>query len=280
MIIKPLNPNYKLVTMWVTSIESALYPPDFMCTEEQLFEASTLWHACWSIIQHTAIDPIWWLEVNEMYCNMLSYLQNSPSQKSKTFYKNLVDKNIVKIWQRYKNILQCETPLYYRVEAWKYLLFIKSWWLDMWWLSEESWIKIVYDNKLYSSYYKDWNNNFMGTKYTNSDNDQEITHKKYDWKIYTVEETLKSELWQKIQRWMYPLMRWFWDKDYMYFQYNVIVKNAAKEKNLMPNVQEIRIKVTKVEAEKLFKQAIVEVFKNHFDEENCKLIEKDLILKR
>ena len=68
-------------------------------------------------------------------------------------------------------------------------------------------------------------------------------------------------------------MYWFGDKDYIYFQYNVVVKNQAKDKNLMPNVQEIRIKIYKEEAERLLKSAIVEVFKNHFDEETLKLKE-------
>lgn len=271
MILKPLKENYKFVTLWVTDIESALYPIDFHATEEQLFEAQVLWHACWSIIQHTSIDPIWGMEINETYINMLKHLQDSKSQKSKTFYKNLVEKNIFKIGQRYKNIIWCEVPLYYRVEAGKYLVFIKSLWCDMVWLSDEPWIKIVYDNKLYSSYYKDQHWEIMGTKYNNNDKEQEISTKKYDGKVYSVSEALKSELWQKIQRWLYPLMYWFGDKDYIYFQYNVVVKNQAKDKNLMPNVQEIRIKIYKEEAERLLKSAIVEVFKNHFDEETLKL---------
>lgn len=274
MILKPLNAEYKFVTLWVTNIESALHPTDYHCTEEQLFEAAALWHACGSIIQHTALDWDFGISsayVNNMYVDMLKYLENSKSKKSQTFYKNLANGNIMKIGKRYKWVVQAETPLYLRVEAGKYLIFIKSWGLDMAWLSDEKGIKIVYDNKLYSSYFKDWDWQFMWTKYTNSDKELEIETKQYDWKVYSVEETLRSDLWEKIQRWMYPLMHWFGDKDYIYFQYNVVVKNEAKDKNLMPNVQEIRIKVTKEEAEKLLKNTIVEVFKNHFDEETLQL---------
>lgn len=273
MIIKPLKEWYKLVTLWVTDIESALHPIDFHATEEQLFEAQVLWHACWSIIQHTALDSLYWQYVNNMYIDMLKHLQNSRSQKTKTFYNNLVAWNIIKIWEKYKGIVYCETPLYLRIEAGKYLLFIKSWWLDMAWLSTEDWVKIVYDNKLYSKYFKDKFWQFMWTKYSNSDKNLEIQTKDYDWKIYTVDETMGSELWEKIQWWLYPLMHWFWDKDYIYFQYNVVVKNEAKDKNLMPNVQEIRIKIYKEEAEQLLKNTIVSIFRNHFDETTLKLKE-------
>jgi hypothetical protein len=45
MIIKPLEEEHKFITLGVTDIEQAIYPPDFMCTEEQLFEAAILGHA-------------------------------------------------------------------------------------------------------------------------------------------------------------------------------------------------------------------------------------------
>jgi hypothetical protein len=47
-------------------------------------------------------------------------------------------------------------------------------------LSKEKDVDILYDNKLYSVYFKDKDNNFMGTKYKNSDKEQEITTKAYD----------------------------------------------------------------------------------------------------
>jgi len=268
MIIKVLENEYKFITLWVTDIEQAIYPPEFMCTEEQLFEAAIMGHASWSIIQHTALGWVEsWQEINDMYTNVLSYLQNSKSKKSQTFYKNIVAWNLITIWKRYGWILACETPLYMRCECGKYLVFIKSWGYDM--LGKhEDWRTIIYDNKLYSSYFKDMAWLFMGTKYSNSDKLQEITSKPYDWKVYTVDEVKNSDLGKKLQRWMYPLMHWI--EDYIYFQYNVIVKNEAKDKNLMPNVQEIRIKITKEEAETLFKNTIVDVFKNHYDhDKNC-----------
>jgi hypothetical protein len=58
-----------------------------------------------------------------------------------------------------------------------------------------------------------------------------------------------------------------------------VVKNTAKEKNLMPNVQEIRIKVTEAEAMALLKQTIIKVFKDHFDKDKCELIKNVLNLK-
>ena len=271
MILKPLDKEYKLVTLGVTSIESALHQPDFMATPEQLYEAAMMWHASWSIIQHTAFDKDKWIVVNDMYISMLEHLQNSPSQKSQTFYKNLVEWNFITIWTRY-NIVATECPLYLRVECWKYLVFIQSWWFDMRWVADDG-ATIIYDNKLYSKYFNDYNKQNLGTIYKNSDKEKEILTKAYAWPIYTVQEILQTDLCKKIQRWAYPLMVGFGDKDYMYFQYNVIVKNEAKTKNLMPNVQEIRIKITKQEAEQLMKNTLVNVFKFHFDVENNCLID-------
>lgn len=267
MILKPLENNYTMVTLGVTDIEQILFPSEFKCTEEQLFEAKTLGHACWSIIQHTAFSTEQWQEVNQMYVRMLTYLQNSKSKKTQTFYKNLVAWNIVTIWKRYQPMISTENPMYMRIECGKYLVFLKSWWCDMIGHANDG-HKIIYDNKLYSEYFKDENGQFMWTKYTNNDKKQEITEKLYDWKIYTVEETLRSSLGQKLQRWMYPAM--YGIEDYIYFQYNIVVKNEAAEKNLMPNVQEIRIKITKEEWDQLIKRTMVDVFKSHYDpEKNC-----------
>lgn len=274
MILKPLDQNYQFVELGVTNIEQALYPPEFMATPEQLFEAAELWHAFWSIVQHTAFSIEQWNEVNKIYTNMLQHLQNSKSQKTKTFYQNIVAWNIVKIWTRYKAIAT-EVPLYLRIEAWKYLIFIKSWGFDMLGKAED-WKTIVYDNKLYSKYFSDYNKNNLWTIYKNSDKEQEILTKPYSWPVYTVQEILQTDLWKKIQWWMYPLMVWIEDWDYMYFQYNVAVKNEAKTKNIMPNIQEIRIKVTKEEAEQLLRNAMVNIFKFHFDKEkNCLIDNKD-----
>lgn len=274
MIIKKLDQNYQFVELGVTNIESTLYPSEFMdmVTPENLFEAALMGHACWSIIQHTAFSIEQWKRVNDMYTIMLQHLANSSKKKSQTFYKNILAGNIVTIWSRYKAIAT-ECPLYLRIEAGKYLVFIKSWWFDM--LSTaEDWRPIIYDNKLYSWYFKDMAWLFMWTKYTNNDKKQEILTKEYDWPIYSVDEVRNSDLWKKIQRWMYPLMHGI--EDYIYFQYNVIVKNEATNKNLMPNVQEIRIKITKEEAETLLRNTIVEVFKHHFDKEkNCLIDNKN-----
>lgn len=274
MIIKPLDQDYQFVELGVTNIEQTLYPPEFVATPEQLFEAAELWHAFWSIVQHTAFSIEQWNEVNKIYTNMLQHLQNSKSQKTKTFYQNIVAWNIVKIWTRYKAIAT-EVPLYLRIEAWKYLIFIKSWGFDMLGKAED-WKTIVYDNKLYSKYFSDYNKNNLWTIYKNSDKEQEILTKPYSWPVYTVQEILQTDLWKKIQWRMYPLMVWIEDWDYMYFQYNVAVKNEAKTKNIMPNIQEIRIKVTKEDAEQLLRNAMVNIFKFHFDKEkNCLIDSKN-----
>lgn len=121
----------------------------------------------------------------------------------------------------------------------------------------------IYDNKFYSSYFKG-DDGTMGTVYINKDDNVEMANGDYTGTVYDKDNYIGTDLSRKTQRYHYPALFAPNEKE-VYFQYNVIKKNEALNRNICPNLQEVRIKVDIEWAKKKIKADIVDMFTHHFD---------------